>query len=50
MGSHQLPLCAADDNKLGDKINAVMENAEALIDASKEISLGANVEDSMNML
>jgi ABC-type antimicrobial peptide transport system ATPase subunit len=36
-GVHQLLVYADDENLLGDNINAIKNNIEALIDASKEV-------------
>jgi len=42
-GTHQL-LVYADDNMLGRSINTLMENAEALVVASKETGLEVNAD------
>jgi hypothetical protein len=42
-GTHQL-LVYADDDLLGENINIIKKNAEALLDASKEIGLEVNSE------
>jgi hypothetical protein len=42
-GTHQL-VVHADVNLLGESINIIKKNAEALLDASKEIGLEVNSE------
>jgi len=42
-GTHQL-LVYADDNMLGGSVNTLMENAEALVVASKENGLEVNAD------
>jgi hypothetical protein len=41
-GTHQPPVCADDVNLLGDKINTIKKNTEALVDARKEVGLELN--------
>jgi hypothetical protein len=43
-GTHQLLANADDVNLLGDNIDTIEKNTEALIDASKEVVLEINVE------
>jgi hypothetical protein len=38
-GTHQLLVYADDGNLLGENINIIKKNAEAVLDASKEIGL-----------
>jgi hypothetical protein len=42
-GTHQLLAYAGDVNLLGDNIDTIKKNMEALIDASKEVGLEINV-------
>ena len=48
-GTHQL-LVYADDNMLGRSINTLMENAEALVVASKETGLEVNADNTKYMV
>jgi hypothetical protein len=50
-GTHQLLVYADDDaNLLGDNIDTIKKNTEALIDASKEVGLEVNAENTKYML
>jgi hypothetical protein len=42
--THQVLAYADDVNLLGDNTDTIKENTETLIDASKEVDLGINVE------
>jgi hypothetical protein len=44
MGTHQLLFCADDVNLLGDNIDTIKKNTEAVIGASKEVGLKVNAE------
>jgi hypothetical protein len=45
-GTHQLLLCADDVNLLGDSVNTIIENSETLLDASRNIGIGINAENT----
>jgi hypothetical protein len=47
-GTHQLLAYADDVNILGGSVHTVKENAEALVVASKETGLEANVDKTKN--
>jgi hypothetical protein len=49
-GTHQLLVCADDDDILGGSIHTVRKNKEALVIASKEISLEVNAEKTKYMV
>jgi hypothetical protein len=48
-GTHQL-LIYADVNLLGDNLDTIKKDTETLIDASKEVGLQANAEETKCML
>jgi hypothetical protein len=48
-GTHQLLVYADNVNLLGDNINIIKKNAEALLDASKEIGMKVNSEKTKYM-
>jgi hypothetical protein len=49
-GTHQRLAYADDANLLGDSIDTIKKNTETLIDASKEVGLEINVEETKYML
>jgi hypothetical protein len=49
-GTHQLLAYADDVNLLGDNIDTINKKTETLIDASKEVDLEINVEESKHTL
>jgi hypothetical protein len=49
-GTHQLLAYADDVNVVGDKIDTIKKNTEALLDASKEVGLAVNPEKTKYML
>jgi hypothetical protein len=49
-GTHQLLAYADDVNIMGENIDAIKKNAEALFDASKEVGLEVNPEKTNYML
>jgi hypothetical protein len=49
-GTHQLLAYADDVNLLGDNIDTIEKNIETLIDASKEVGLEINIEETKYML
>jgi hypothetical protein len=48
--THQLLGSVDDVNLLGDNINSMKKNTEALIDTSKEVGLSANTEETNYIL
>jgi hypothetical protein len=49
-GTHQLLVYADDVNLLGDSINAITENSETLLEASRDIGLEINAEKTKYMI
>jgi hypothetical protein len=51
-GTHQLLVFqySPDVNLLGDNINTIKKNTEAIIDTSKEVSIEVNKEKTKHML
>jgi hypothetical protein len=49
-GIHQFLACADDVDVLGDDIDTINKNTETSIDASKEVGLEVNVEETKYML
>jgi hypothetical protein len=48
--THQLLVYTDDVNLLGDNIDTIKKNTETVIDASKEVGLGVNAEQTKYML
>jgi hypothetical protein len=48
-GTHKFLVCADDVNLLGENINIIKKNAEALLDARKEIGLEVKSEKTKYM-
>jgi hypothetical protein len=48
-GTHQL-VAYADDNIVGENIDTIQKNTEALLDAGKEVGLEVNSEKTKYML
>jgi hypothetical protein len=49
-GTHQLLAYAGDINILGENIDTIQKNTEALLDAAKEVGLETNSEKTKYML
>jgi hypothetical protein len=49
-GTYRPLVCADDVNLLGDNIDAIKKNTQALIDTSKEVGLEVNTEETKYML
>jgi len=49
-GTHQLPVYVDDVNIMGGSVHTINENAEALVDASKETGLQVNADKTKYMV
>jgi hypothetical protein len=49
-GTHQLLIYADDINLLGDSVNTIKENSETLLEASRDIGLEINAENTKYMI
>jgi hypothetical protein len=49
-GTHQLSVSANNVNLLGDSVNAIQENIETLLEASRDVGLEINAEKTKCMI